>query len=152
MKIDILDDKLIIYLYSNIEDVNFKDEICIEKFLKKLFIKLYNYYDLKIEGCYDVDLFLDNYYGVVLVLRKEELEYYYYKEVDMKIRINYRNFLYLVDNCDFDKNKFNFIIYLHNIYLMPKKKLDDVELARLMEFSKIIYDGEDIINKGVKYS
>lgn len=150
MKIDIIDDEVIIYLYNNINKVDFKDEKSIELFLKKLFIRLYNFYNMKIEGYYDVDLFFDDFYGVVLILKKEELDYYCYKEVDMKIRINHGNFLYLVDNLNYDKSKFDIIIYLNNIYLLPKGKLDKGEFASLMEFSKIIYDTDEIINRGRK--
>ena len=147
MKIDIIDDEVIIYLY-NYNKVDFKDEKCIEFFLKKLFIKLYNFYNMRIEGYYDVNIFLDDYYGVVLNLRKEDIDYYFYKEVDMKIRLNHVKFLYLVDNYDYDKNKFDFIIYLNNVYLLPKIKLEKGEMASLMEFSNVIYDTDEIINSG----
>ena len=155
MKIDIIDDnELIIYLYNKIDNYNFKDELCIEKCLRKLFIKLNDYYDIKIEGYYNVDLYIDIFYGIVLVLKKEDIEYYDYfdNHVDMKITINKNKFFYLIDNYNIDLKKFDIYKVLDSIYLLPKKRLKDIELANLIENSKIIYNSEEIIKKGIKIS
>ena len=155
MKIDIINDnEFVIYLYKNIDDFDFKNEICVEECLRKLFIKLNDYYGIKIEGYYNVDVYIDLLYGFVLVLKKEEFEYYdfYYNQVDMKITIKRNKFLYLVDNYNFDLNNYEVYKLLHNIYLLPKKKLSYIELANLIEKSKIIYNSDDIIKKGIKIS
>ena len=68
MKIDIINDnEFVIYLYKNIDDFDFKNEICVEECLRKLFIKLNDYYGIKIEGYYNVDVYIDLLYGFVLV-------------------------------------------------------------------------------------
>ena len=153
MKIDIIDDnELIIYLYNKISNVDFNDQICIENFLKKLFVKLKNYYNLKIEGYYDVNIYIDTNYGIALSLKKDEIEYYYYDndQVDMRIKISNNKFLYLIDNYNIDKNKYEVYKYLNSIYLLPKGRLESVDIARLMEYSKIIFNGEEILNKGIR--
>ena len=153
MKIDIIDDnEFVIYLYRNIDKIDFKNEKEIEEMLKKIFIKLKKYYDIKIEGYYDVFVYIDTFYGMVLDLRKQEFEYYDFfdNQVDMKIVINRNKFLYLVDDYDIDLNKYKVYKLMNNIYLLPKRKLSDIELAKLVENSIIIYDSEDIINKGIK--
>lgn len=153
LKIDIIDDnEFVIYLFRNIDKIDFKNEKEIEEMLKKIFIKLKKYYDIKIEGYYDVFVYIDTFYGMVLDLRKQEFEYYDFfdNQVDMKIVINRNKFLYLVDDYDIDLNKYKVYKLMNNIYLLPKRKLSDIELAKLVENSIIIYDSEDIINKGIK--
>lgn len=155
MKIDIIDEnELVIYLKKdNIDNIDLKDEIKIEDTLKKLFIRLNDYYDIKIEGYYDVDVYIDKFYGVILDLKKEDLEYYDYfdNQVDMRIAINKTSFLYKVeDYFNVDLKKYDVYKYLDNIYLLPKKKINSIELAKLMENSIVIYDGDEIIKKGIK--
>ena len=153
MKIDIIDDnELIIYLYNSIYRVDYKDEKKLEEMLRNLFVKLRKYYDIKIEGYYDVFVYIDYIYGMVLDLRRQGLEYYDFfdNQVDMKIMINKNRFLYLVDDYDIDLNKYRVYKLMNNIYLLPKRVLSNYELGRLVENSKIIYDSEEIINKGIK--
>ena len=103
LKIDIISsDELVIYLFNNVNDYNFKDEIHIEECLRKLFKKMNEYYNIKLKGFYNVNVYLDLYYGIVLELRKEKIEYYDFldNQIDMKIIINKNKFLYLVDDYD----------------------------------------------------
>ena len=51
-----------------IHDVDLKKEEDLEKYLKKLFKTLRNKYNITIEGFYDITVYIDNYYGVVLHL------------------------------------------------------------------------------------
>ena len=56
MSVKLIDENTInIYLKKeNIENVNLKDKLELEKYLKSLFKKLNEYYNLKIEGYYDI--------------------------------------------------------------------------------------------------
>ena len=153
MKIDIIDDnELVIYLYNGVNDINFKDELSVQDFLKELFVKLNDFYDIKIEGYYDVNVYIDEIYGIVLNIVKDDIDYYdyYSNTVDMKIVIKRCKFLYLVDNYDIDLNKFEVYKLFNNIYLLPKFKLNYIELGYLIENSKIIYNSDDVIKKAVK--
>lgn len=155
MKIDKIDDnQLVIYLQINkIYDIDFKDSNKLEKFLRKLFLRLNDYYNIKIKGYYNVDVYRDKIYGIVLAINKEDLEYYDFldNQVDMRIILHQVKFLYEVDDI-FDIEIKNYYIYkyLNNIYLMPKNKLNKKELAKLLEKSVIVYDSEELIKNSRK--
>lgn len=153
MKIDIISDlEYIIYLYNLTSDFKFDSEDDIEKFLRQLFIKLKNFYNITIDGYFDVLVYFDTNYGIVLDLKKENLEYYDYfdSQVEMKIVINRGKFLYLVDNFDFDFDKYEIYNYLGKVYLLPREKLSKRDISLLMEMSTLIFDSEYIINSGKK--
>ena len=155
MKVDIIDENhLVIYLRKNkVSNINFKDELKIEETLKDLFVRLNNYYDIKIKGYYNVDIYVDKYYGVVFDIGKEELEYYDYydNQVDMKIIVKKIPFVYQVeDYFNIKLNKFDVYKNCNNIYLLPKKKLTDMEMANLIENAIIIYKSDDIIKSSLK--
>lgn len=150
MKIDIIDNnELIIYLYNSIYKLDYKNELKLEEMLRNLFVKLKKYYDVKIEGYYDVNVYIDKMYGMVLHLKKQDFEYYdlYDNQVDMKIVINENRFLYLVDDYNINLNKYKVYKLMNNIYLLPKKKLSNYEMIKLIENSKIIFNTNEILNK-----
>ena len=145
MSIKYLDSlNIVIYLKKEILDNNnFKEKEEIEKYLKKLFKILKNKYEITIEGFYNINIYIDKYYGAVLHLEKEDLDYfdYFKNQVDMKITIINTSFLYEVDDIPYDiLNKFNVIVKNNNIYLEIKEELSPLEKMKLLENSKLIYD------------
>ena len=125
-----------------IEGINFSIKSDIEKYLKKLFKTLNNKYNIVVEGFYNITVYIDKYYGIVLHLEKEELDYYeYYKnQVDMRLVTVHTDFMYEVDDIPFDiLNKVKINNKNKNIYLTLKEKLTDLEMMKLLENSKIIY-------------
>lgn len=125
-----------------IEGIDFSIKSDIEKYLKKLFKTLNNKYNIAVEGFYNITVYIDKYYGIVLHLEKEELDYYeYYKnQVDMRLVTVHTNFMYEVDDIPFDIiNKVKISNKNKNIYLTLKEKLTDLEMMKLLENSKIIY-------------
>jgi len=126
-----------------IRNINFNDKEDLEKYLKSLFKTLKNKYDIVIEGFYEITVYTDKYYGVVLHLEKDELDYYdYFKnQVDMRIVTVDTNFMYLIEDIpDNILNKVNVCIKDNNIYLKIKKELTKLEMMELIENSKIVYD------------
>lgn len=126
-----------------IDNVNFKDKEDLKKYLKDLFKKLKNKYNITIEGFYEITVYVDKYYGVVLHLEKDELDYYdYFKnQVDMRIVTVDTDFMYLVDDIPNSiLNKVKVCIENNNIYLKIKEDLTKIEMMKLIENSKIIYD------------
>ena len=102
MHIEVIDNlNMIIYL-SNIHcklESNKKEDL--QKCFKDLFIKLKDYYNININGFYNIKVFKDNYYGLVLELEKEDIDYmdYFDGQVDMNITFeNNGSFLYEVDD------------------------------------------------------
>ncbi len=139
-------DELILDIYVKKElvcDVNFNNKDNLECYLKKLFKILKSKYDIRIEGFYEITVYLDKFYGVVLHLEKDDLDYYdYFKnQVDMRIITVDTNFMYLVDDIPRDiLNKVKVYIEDNNIYLKIKDELTDLEMMKLLENSELIYD------------
>lgn len=139
-------DELILDIYIKKElvcDINFNNKDNLEGYLKKLFKILKNKYDIKIEGFYEITVYLDKFYGVVLHLEKDDLDYYdYFKnQVDMRIVTVDTNFMYLVDDIPKDiLSKVKVYIEDNNIYLKLKDELTDLEMMELLENSELVYD------------
>ena len=127
--------------FLNNLDFNNKDDL--EKYLKKLFKTLKNKYDLTIEGFYDITVYIDDFYGVIFHLEKEDLDYYdYFKnQVDMRLITVNTEFLYLVDDIPHDiLSKVKVCVKDDNIYLKIRKELTEKEMMELTENSKIVFD------------
>ena len=133
-----------IYLKKEIiQNVNFKDKDSIEKYLKKLFQKLKEKYDLIIEGYYQVKRYIDEYYGIIIHLEKEDIDYldYFKNQVDMRIIVENINFYYLVNDIPNDIiKKVDIINKNNNVYLKIKNELTKLEMMILLENSSIVYD------------
>lgn len=127
---------------SLIEDIDFSIKDDIEKYLKKLFKILKDKYSLVIEGFYDITVYIDKYYGIVLHLEEEKLDYYeYYKnQVDMRLITIDTEFMYEVDDIPTNiLDKVNIYTKNNNIYLTIKKDLTNLEMMNLIENSKVVY-------------
>ena len=139
-------DNLILDIYIKRElinniDFNSKDDL--EKYLKKLFKTLKNKYDITIEGFYDITVYIDKFYGVIFHLEKEDIDYYdYFKnQVDMRLITKDTEFMYLVDDIpEYLINKVNVCVKCNNIYLKIKERLTNLEMMKLIENSKLIYN------------
>ena len=158
MKVEKLDDdKLIVFLnnfYLKKNSFSLKNNL--EKYFKELFIKLNQFYDIEIKGFYDISIYQDNLFGIILEIEKEDLNFYSYYDdhIDMKIRIMKKErFLFELDKFSLlNKEVFNYCktyVYKNNFFIIPKRTISDVNIGFILENSKIIY-GEDackIINK-----
>ena len=152
MKIDFKDNNLIVFLNKrNIDGIDFYNKSELEKYFRNLFLILNDAYNFDLSGCYDINVYIDNYYGVVLEIISVDDNYFDYCDViDMNIIISkYRNFLYksdiLVKNIDFTIYSYNGSFYYE------LNDSDFFKLGLLIENSDIIY-GEDayIIKKNGK--
>ena len=137
MKVDSIDNKIIIYL----RDINSSD---LEELCRDVINKLNDYYNIELKGFYDVIIYIDSKYGSVLEFILEDLDLYYdYSKVDLHIIKKDVNFLYQVDDI-LDLNIDKFYLY-HNKYYIP---LDNLTL-RNIEFGRIIYQNTNqIIRNG----
>ena len=113
-----------------------------EKYLKNLFKTLKNKYNIIIQGFYNITVYIDKYYGVILNLNKEDDYYDYFKnQVDMHLIIMDTEVLYQVE--DIPKNlleKVKIYIKDNNIYLKINKELTNLEMMKLVECSKVVYE------------
>ena len=145
MKVDIVDDNIIVFLNKYvIKNVDYNDSKVLEVELKNIFDKLNLYHGIKIKGYYDVHIYIDNNYGIIIELIKDDIDYVDYDEViDMKISINNIEFLYKIEDI-FKFNKLGKIyLYKNELYLDPSNM--DISL---FEHSEIIYKN---INNIIKY-
>lgn len=127
------DDKIIIYL-KNIYLTNKKIDK-IENNLKEIFITLRDKYNIQIKGFYIVDIYIDERYGIIIELKKEDIEFDYYEEqIDMKITFHYKKFLLKTNNIE----RYKRIYFYNNNYYVDN--IDDIE------FGEIIYNTDKIIS------
>ena len=125
-----------------IKGINFSVKSEIEEYLKKLFKILNTKYNLVMEGFYNITIYIDKYYGIILHLEKESIDYYeYYKnQVDMRLITINTEFMYEVDDIPTNiLNKVNIYIKDKIIYLILKEELNNLEMMKLLENSKLVY-------------
>ena len=147
MKVEVISNGYIVYLNQfNLIDIDFKNMDILEDSFKKLLKKLNNYYHIDINGYYNINVYIDSYYGAILQIEKESLDYYDYFESDtiaMRIKKIDADFLYEVEDFLFAKdflNKFKLITKNNHIYLKIIDDLSYKEYLLLTEMSKIVYD------------
>ena len=154
MKIEKYDNKYIIYLNKDYKKINIKDKINIENDFRELFLNLRKNYNIKLVGYYNIYIYENKYYGLVIEIENEDLEYYDYfdDELDMKITIlENQTFIYEILN-DLKEilSKYNIIKNKDKLYVKLDNDISNIEMGILLENSKIIYkDAVDII-KGAK--
>jgi hypothetical protein len=144
MKLETKKNKIIIYINNKKDKINLINKDNLEIYFKELFIKLKENYHLELSGYFDIEVHTDNDYGVILVLEKEEYEYYEYLEDKIDMRISIKDdicFLYKMK--DIIKNdKVTHYFYKNEIYVKPKKEITNIELGKIIEFADIIYGGK----------
>lgn len=159
MKIYFIDDlNFTIYLnkfYINNIDLKNKDDL--ETYFKNLFLKIKDSYNISLAGYYNITIYLDNYYGAIIDIEKEELEYFDYfgSQIDMRIAILDNTFLYQVKDINILKNLFfygNIYQYKNHFYFEIKKEIPNNFYIHLLEWSTILYkeNTEIIMKKGKK--
>ena len=149
MKIIINDDiNMIIFLNKEYLKIDFNNIDELEDYFKDLFLTLKNIYNIKLNGFYYIEVFVDKNYGVILELEKEELEYidYYDNQVDMRVTVNDSEFMYLIN--DYDLNDIMEIYsFQNNLYGKLKKQINRIKMGEILEKGKIIYKDYDKILK-----
>ena len=104
-------------------------------------IKLNTIYELDLYGSYEINIYKNKIYGIILEIKEQENPYLdYYNGIDMKITISkYNDFIYKVNNY-YKELKNNCEIYTLDgiIYAIPKKD-EFQKLGILIENSEIIY-------------
>lgn len=160
MKVIMNDDEIIVFLNKRyFADLDFENEQSLEKQFKKIFQTLTKDYNVENSGYYNIDIYKDNNYGLILKIIKEESEYYNYftNQIDMNINIHKDDFLYEIDYISLDKKILNYVKtfkYKNKIYLKIIKDIDDITLGYIVEMSEILYGNKSLeilkIGKEVK--
>ena len=141
MKIEKQDNNLIVFFNEKTAPKNI-NKIELEKYFQKMFNKLNNIYNLDLKGNYEINIY-KNKYGVILEIKKEEIEYFdYYDTIDMHLNISkYNDILYKTTNIIKDTNIY---AYKGEIYIEPIE-IEFNKLGQIIENSEIIY-GEKAYN------
>ncbi len=133
---------------------NIANETELTEYLKKIFNSLKTRYNFEIYGYYNVKIYLDNYFGMIIKLNKENSEYltYYSKQIEMKITIAdndlllYRiNDFYGIDQRILQKS--NIYLYDKKLYLELTEEKKSIMLGHLLELSELIFENTDKIKK-----
>ena len=136
MKVKFVNDKLFVYLYNEIVNIDDIDEL--NERIKKIFIKLIKKYQLDFYGLNKVTVYHNNKYGMVLEIEKIYSSVYEHSVIDLKIIIykNVKMYLEFDDYCFLEKPK-NLIIKNNKYYL----SVDSItNINKYIEFGKIIFD------------
>ena len=141
MKVYFVDDIFVIHYYEKkIEEI--KKET-IEHIIKPILLKIKKIYNIKFEGYYIVNVYLDSYYGIVFEIIKEDLDYFFNDTVEMQINImEDHGFLYQIE--EIPSFKGNIYEKDGKLYFELKEKLNFIEYGKLLEISTIVYDEEVI--------
>lgn len=155
MKLVYEDDKLILYLNKMyIHSLDFSDKEMVQKYMKRLFLKVSSRYDIEFDGYYIVKLYVDMNYGVIIEVIKEELEYldYFSNQIEMNTEVIHGSFLYEISNISEQHSLEKFVIYKFNdkLYIRVQSQVSDMQMGSVLEHAKIIYgtDADNIIKKG----
>lgn len=140
-------DSIVLFL----SDMDFSLEENVDKTEDKfrdIFLNLKNLYNMDIEGYYGIDIYKNKFYGMVVLIEKEDIDYFDYfdNQIDMRISIH-NDHLILYELDDYfvlpssllDKMKLYF--YHNRIYGELTDFISKLDGAYLQEYStSIIYD------------
>ena len=155
MRLEILDENNFVLFIIDKNNIPILEESKISEYLRKIFLKIKDKYHIDIYGYYNVIIFLDDNYGMIIKLNREE-EYlsYYDKQIEMKIIISDDEILYKIENIymidDALLNKGELYLYKNELYLRITKEISFIELGLLIENSRIIFENTNEIKKGEK--
>lgn len=143
MKVEMLSDKIIVYLFDN--NIYNKDSD-IKMMLVNVFNDLNKYYDINFFGSYSLELYINKYYGMILEIENNE------NETDddiVNLKLNILRdtlFLYEVED-PLEYLKYE-VYYYEDKFYVNVKKLD----INLIENSSLIYGDNvyKIIGRGIK--
>ncbi len=143
MKVEMLSDKIIVYLLDN---KKYNEDSDIKKMLIKVFDNLEKYYDITFTSDYNLDLYINRYYGMILEIKENE-DFIYDDIVNLKLNVLRDTlFLYEVDD---PLEYINYEIYYYNDKFYVNAKREDINL---IENSHLVYGDivYKIIGRGIK--
>ncbi len=157
MKITVNDkNDIIIYLNKifllNNKIVNVNN---LEEYLYKFLNKYKRSYELNLNGYYNARIFNNDYYGNIILIQKQSLDFFnIFDGIELDIIIE-KNCVFLYELVDIIKdNKIlnKNLIYYYNgkFYLKIINEISNIEMGKIIEHSNIIYGDivKKVINEG----
>ena len=143
MKVEMLSDKIIVYLLDN---KKYNKDSDIKKILINVFDNLEKYYNITFTTDYNLELYINRYYGMILEITENE-DFIYDGIVNLKLNVLRDTlFLYEVDD---PLEYINYEIYYYNDKFYVNAKKEDIDL---IENSNLVYGDivYKIIGRGIK--
>ncbi len=143
MKVEMLSNTIIVYLLDN---KKYNEDSDIKKILINVFDNLEKYYNITFTSDYNLELYINKYYGMILEIKENE-DFIYDDIVNLKLNILRDTlFLYEVDD---PLEYINYEIYYYNDKFYVNAKREDINL---IEDSNLVYGDivYKIIGRGIK--
>lgn len=142
MKIMFLGDNFIIYKLKNNIDSLSKEEI--ENNIKKILNFIKKKYLKDISGFYNVTLYINNKYGLILEVNKENEFDFFPDIIDIKLSLKEDIPMYLKLE-DYFLIKDYEVYYYNNNFYVDINNISDLDIIKLSDYYSIIYG--DSLNK-----
>lgn len=143
MKVEMLSNTIIVYLLDN---KKYNEDSDIKKILINVFDNLEKYYNITFTNDYNLELYINRYYGMILEIKENE-DFIYDDIVNLKLNVLRDTlFLYEVDD---PLEYINYEIYYYNDKFYVNAKREDINL---IEDSNLVYGDivYKIIGRGIK--
>ena len=143
MKVEMLSNTIIVYLLDN---KKYNEDSDIKKILINVFDNLEKYYNITFTNDYNLELYINRYYGMILEIKENE-NLIYDDIVNLKLNVLRDTlFLYEVDD---PLEYINYEIYYYNDKFYVNAKRKDINL---IENSNLVYGDivYKIIGRGIK--
>lgn len=143
MKVEMLSNTIIVYLLDNNK---YNEDSDIKKILINVFDNLEKYYNITFTTDYNLELYINRYYGMILEIKENE-NLVYDDIVNLKLNVLRDTlFLYEVDD---PLEYINYEIYYYNDKFYVNAKREDINL---IENSNLVYGDivYKIIGRGIK--
>lgn len=143
MKVEMLSNTIIVYLLDN---KKYNEDSDIKKILINVFDNLKKYYNSTFTSDYNLELYINRYYGMILEITENE-DFIYDDIVNLKLNVLRDTlFLYEVDD---PLEYINYEIYYYNDKFYVNAKREDINL---IEDSNLVYGDivYKIIGRGIK--
>ena len=143
MKVEMLSNTIIVYLFDN---KKYNEDSDIKKILINVFDNLKKYYNITFTSDYNLELYINRYYGMILEITENE-DLIYDDIVNLKLNVLRDTlFLYEVDD---PLEYINYEIYYYNDKFYVNAKREDINL---IENSNLVYGDivYKIIGRGIK--
>ena len=143
MKVEMLSNTIIVYLLDN---KKYNEDSDIKKILINVFDNLEKYYNITFTSDYNLELYINRYYGMILEITENE-DFIYDDIVNLKLNI-LRDTLFLYEVAD-PLEYINYEIYYYNDKFYVNAKREDINL---IENSNLVYGDivYKIIGRGIK--
>ena len=143
MKVEMLSNTIIVYLLDN---KKYNEDSDIKKILINVFDNLEKYYNITFTSDYNLELYINRYYGMILEIKENE-DFIYDDIVNLKLNVLRDTlFLYEVDD---PLEYINYEIYYYNDKFYVNAKREDINI---IENSNLVYGDifYKIIGRGIK--